>query len=300
MPIDLSFLILLRGGGDLASGVANRLHRAGFRVVITELPQPLCVRRAVSFAEAVYASEITVEGVTARRVTGSAEALSTVERGEVAVLVDADGMALRELRPPIAVDARLAKQRLDTRITDAPLVIALGPGFVAGVDCHAVVETQRGHHLGRVYWEGSAEPDTGQPEPVRGFAGQRVLRAPRKGNFAAKLEIGDFVKAGEIVAMVDEQPILAPFDGVVRGLLHDGLRVTAGLKVGDIGPRGAREHCFTISDKARAVGGGVLEAILAGRHLWASPPLSSSSPAEGDRVETIEPTPLSLRERGRG
>ncbi len=277
--LSLDTLILLRGGGDLASGVAHRLHRAGFQVLITELPQPLCVRRRVSFAEAVYAGQITVEGVTARRVADAPEGLSVLERGEVPVLADADGMTLRELRPPVVVEARLAKMKLDTRITDAPLVIALGPGFVAGQDCHAVVETNRGHNLGRVYWQGSAEQDTGQPEPMRGFAVQRVLRAPGEGVFRARLEIGDFVKAGGTVAMVDDQSITAQFEGVVRGLLHDGLRVTAGLKVGDIDPRGVREHCFTISDKARAVGGGVLEAILAGRHLWQTPERTATARA---------------------
>jgi xanthine dehydrogenase accessory factor len=158
-------------------------------------------------------------------------------------------------------------------------VIGLGPGFTAGVDCHAVVETNRGHNLGRVYWEGSAEPNTGEPEPVRGVAGQRVLRAPRDGEFKGRVEIGDLVKAGDVLAEVvdplqgvDGEPIRAQFDGVVRGLLHDGLRVTVGMKVGDLDPRGVREYCFLISDKARAVGGGVLEAIFAGMRLWTPEP----------------------------
>jgi xanthine dehydrogenase accessory factor len=172
------------------------------------------------------------------------------------------------MRPPIVVDARMAKRNLGTRLTDAKLVLGLGPGFTAGADCHAVVETNRGHTLGRVYWEGSAEPNTGEPEPVRGFAGTRVLRAPREGEFKGRLEIGDLARAGDVLASVDGEPIRAQFDGVVRGLLHDGLRVTAGMKVGDLDPRGVREYCFLISDKARAVGGGVLEAIFAGMRLW--------------------------------
>lgn len=263
-------LVLLRGGGDLASGVAHRLHRAGLRVLITELPQPLCVRRAVSFAEAVYAGSLTVEGVTARLAPDLVTAQTLLERGEIAVIVDPEGLTLRQMRPAIVVDGRLAKKRLDTRLSDAPLVIGLGPGFVAGEDCHAVVETNRGHNLGRVYWQGAAEPDTGQPEPVHGFAGQRVLRAPGAGVFTGRRAIGDRVSAGEVIATVDGQPIVAPFDGVLRGLLHDGLPVTTSLKVGDLDPRGNREHCFTISDKARSVGGGVLEAILAGRRYWAA------------------------------
>lgn len=256
-------LILLRGGGDLATGVAHRLHRAGFPLLIAELPQPLCVRRAVSFAEAVYSASITVEGVTAR-LAPEADA----QRGEIPVMIDDGKATLHHLRPRIVIDARLAKNKLDTRMDDAPLVIALGPGYVAGQDCHAIVETNRGHNLGRVYWNGNAEPDTGRPEPVQGFAGQRVLRAPCDGVFKGRLEIGDSVSAGEVVATVGDEHIVAQFNGVVRGLLHDGLFVSAGLKVGDVDPRGVREHCFLISDKARAIGGGVLEAVLAGAHLW--------------------------------
>lgn len=254
-------LIIIRGGGDLATGVAHRLHRAGFRVMIAELPQPLCVRRAVAFAEAVYAGQVTVEAVTARRV---ADPLAVVVWDEVPVIVDPDGAALRALQPGVVVDARLAKRPLDTRITDAPLVVALGPGFAAGRDCHAVVETQRGHHLGRVYWQGSAAADTGQPEPVRGLSIERVLRAPRAGAFTGARQIGERVQTGDVVGAVDGAPVVAGCAGVLRGIVHDGLTVSAGLKVGDIDPRGVREYCFTISDKARAIGGGVLEAVLAG------------------------------------
>jgi xanthine dehydrogenase accessory factor len=254
--------ILLRGGGDLATGVAHRLNRAGCKVVITELPQPLCVRRAVSFAEAVYAGEITVEGVTARLVRDAVEAHVYAAEGEIPVLVDEAANVRHDLRPNVMVDARLAKRPLDTLITDANFVIGLGPGFVVGEHCHAVVETNRGHNLGRVYWQGSAEADTGQPEPVRGHSGERVLRAPRDGVFKGELEIGVLVVAGQVIATVEGEPIHAPFAGVVRGLLHDGLRVTTDLKVGDLDPRGLRDHCFTISDKARAIGGGVLEAVL--------------------------------------
>jgi len=277
LPLLSEYLVLLRGGGDLATGVAHRLHRAGFGVVITELAQPLCVRRAVSFAEAVYAGAITVEGVTARLVTDAdavpseARVRAVLAAHEIPVLVDPQGRALDLLRPTVVVDARLAKRNLDTSLHDAPLVIGLGPGFTAGVDCHAVVETNRGHHLGRVYWQGGAEPDTGQPEPVRGFGVDRVLRAPCAGVFVGRKRIGDAVLAGEIVAEVDGAPVVATFSGVLRGLLHDGLTVAAGLKVGDLDPRGVHEHCFTISDKARSVGGGVLEAVLYGLRTTRSP-----------------------------
>lgn len=261
-------LILIRGGGDLATGVAHRLHRAGFTLFITELPQPLCVRRAVSFAEAVYSERMMVEGVAAHLAPDPQAGWTYTALGEIPVVIDAGKTTQQQLHPPIVIDARLAKHKLDTLIDDAPLVIGLGPGFMAGRDCHAVVETQRGHNLGRVYWNGWAESDTGQPEPVRGFDVQRVLRAPGEGIFKARVAIGDFVRTGDLVATVNAEPLAAKFDGVVRGLLHDGLRVRTGLKVGDIDPRGVRDHCFQISDKARAIGGGVLEAVCAGLSLW--------------------------------
>ena len=272
-------LVLIRGGGDLATGVAHRLYSAGFTLLITELAQPLCVRRAVSFAEAVYSDTVTIEGVTARLAPDPMIGMAYAAVNEIPVVVDADDTALSRMRPPVVVDARMAKENPGTKITDAPLVVGLGPGFTAGEDCHAVIETQRGHNLGRVYWGGSAEPDTGEPESVRGFVGQRVLRAPCDGIFIGRREIGDAVRRGERLAEVDGRPIKAPFNGVVRGLLHDGLRVTAEMKVGDLDPRGVREYCFLISDKARAVGGGVLEAILAGMHLW----LPEPPPEERDR-----------------
>ncbi len=266
------FFILIRGGGDLATGVAHRLHRAGFTVMVTELPQPLAVRRAVSFAEAVYSERVTVEGVTAHLAPDPLAGTAYTVLGEIPVVVDADDTVIKQIRPSIVIDARMTKRNLGTRLADAPLVIALGPGFSAGEDCHAVVETNRGHNLGRVYWEGSAEPDTGKPEAIHGFVGERVLRASRDGVFKGRLEIGDLVKKGQGIAEVDGSPIEAQFDGVLRGLLHDGLRVTAGMKVGDLDPRGVREYCFLISDKARSVGGGVLEAIFTGIRRWRPEP----------------------------
>lgn len=266
------FFILIRGGGDIATGVAHRLHRAGFTVMVTELPQPLAVRRAVSFAEAVYSERVTVEGVTAHLAPDLMAGTAYTVLGEIAVIVDADDTVIKQIRPSIVIDARMAKRNLGTRLADAPLVIALGPGFSAGEDCHAVVETNRGHNLGRVYWEGSAEPDTGKPEAIHGFVGERVLRASRDGVFKGRLEIGDLVKKGQGIAEVDGNPIEAQFDGVLRGLLHDGLRVTAGMKVGDLDPRSVREYCFLISDKARSVGGGVLEAIFTGIRRWLPEP----------------------------
>jgi xanthine dehydrogenase accessory factor len=273
------FLVVVRGGGDLGTGVAHRLVRAGFTVMVTELAQPLAVRRAVSFAEAVYSGHITVEGVTARLADDAMLGIAYTVIGEVPVIVDLADDVVSRLRPAVVVDARLAKRNLGTRLDDAPLVIGLGPGFAAGQDCHAVVETNRGQNLGRVYWEGSAEPDTGQPEPVRGQAGQRVLRAPAEGVFQGHKAIGDLAQPGEVLAGVEGQAIVAPFAGVVRGLLHDGVPVTPGMKVGDLDPRGVREYCFLISDKARAIGGGVLEAALAGMDLWRpEPALENTTP----------------------
>nr|HID14884.1 EF2563 family selenium-dependent molybdenum hydroxylase system protein [Anaerolineae bacterium] len=254
--------VVVKGGGDLGTGVAWRLHRCGFRVLVTETRQPTVIRRAVAFASAVYEGSITVDGVTARLVREDAGIAAAWAAGEVPVLVDPEGAVMRRLQPDAVVDAILAKRNIGTTINDAPIVVALGPGFTAGVDCHAVVETNRGHNLGRVILEGSAEPNTGVPGTVGGEGARRVLRAPAEGIFQAARAIGDRVRAGEVVAYVDDTPVRSQLDGVVRGLLHDGLRVRPGMKVGDVDPRGIVSHCFTISDKALAVGGGVVEAIL--------------------------------------
>jgi xanthine dehydrogenase accessory factor len=257
-----SMLIVLRGGGDLGTGVAHRLHRAGFRVAITELAEPLVIRRAVAFASAVFDLSIEVEGVRSLLAQTSAEALECLARGLVPVLIDPAGTCIDLLRPDALVDARMAKRNLGTRITDAPLVVGLGPGFTAGHDVHAVIETARGHDLGRVLLTGAAKPDTHMPGPVQGLARERVLAAPRSGTFRARASIGQRIEAGQVVAEVGGQQIWSTISGVLRGILHDGLTVLQGQKVGDIDPRGVVEHCFTISDKARAIGGGVLEAIL--------------------------------------
>jgi xanthine dehydrogenase accessory factor len=256
-------LCLIRGGGDLATGVGYRLRRAGFPIVVTELAQPLALRRTVSFAEAIYAGEVEVEGMRARRAMTVSAALRLAAEGCVPVIADDDGRAIVHIRPMVVVDGRMAKVNLGTRIADAPLVVGLGPGFTAGVDCHAVIETHRGHHLGRVIWKGAATPDTGQPEAVNGHKGDRVLRAPRTGVLRVQRAIGDMVASGEALAEVDGATVRAPFAGVLRGIAHDGLEVKAGMKIGDLDPRGVRDYCFEISDKALAVGGGVLEAVLA-------------------------------------
>jgi xanthine dehydrogenase accessory factor len=258
----MSLTVLLRGGGDLASGAALRLARAGMAVVITELPEPLAVRRLVSYAQAVYSREMTIEGITARRAADLAEAAALLAAGSIPVLVDPRAEARHTLLPQVIVDGRMTKQAPDLGMDAAPLVIGLGPGFIAGENCHAVVETKRGPYLGRVIWEGSAEADTGQPDPVAAREGERVLRAPLDGVLENKVEIGSFVTAGQVLATVAGVPLRTAFDGYLRGLLQTGLVVRRGLKIGDVDPRPDPRLVHLVSDKALAIGGGVLEAIL--------------------------------------
>lgn len=266
MPLFAPIRVLIRGAGDLATGVALRLHRCGFQVVMTELAEPLAVRRTVAFAQAVYDGAATVEGVTARRVE-VADVHASLGDGVIPVVLDPHGWAIAALLPDVVVDARMAKRNLGTTLDDASLVVALGPGFVAGEDCHVVVETNRGHDLGRVIWVGSAEPDTGVPGSIGGADAERVLRAPVDGVVTAVRDIGDVIRPGEVVAIVGDAEVAASIGGVLRGMLHDGLRVTAGTKLGDIDPRAAPSHVHTVSDKSLAIAGGVLEAMMSVRRL---------------------------------
>jgi len=261
-------LVVVKGGGDLATGIAHRLFRSGFPVLVTEAERPTMVRRTVSFAECIYAGRVEVEGVAAERAGGStpgeklARARALLAEGVVPVVVDPAAEIVRPARPAALVDAILAKRNLGTRMDQAEVVVGVGPGFTAGVDVHAVVETARGHHIGRVILEGSAEPDTGVPGPIGGHTTERLLRATAAGRFEPLAAIGDVVEAGEVVARVGGREVRAQIKGVLRGLLRGGIEVTEGFKVGDVDPRARPEHCFTISDKSRAVGGGVLEAIM--------------------------------------
>ncbi len=255
-------LVLIRGAGDLATGIALRLYRSGISVVMTDLPQPTVIRRTVAFAEAIRLGEWTVEDVTARRAADADEARSILAAGLVPVLADPACACREALRPDALADAILAKRNTGTRITDAPVVVGVGPGFTAGVDCHAVVETMRGHTLGRVIYEGSALPNTNVPGLIGGFAGERVLRAPADGVFEPCRAIGDRVQAGDVAGTVAGEPMICTIGGVLRGLLAAGVPVRKGMKAGDVDPRGEKSYCFTASDKALAVGGGVLEAIL--------------------------------------
>jgi xanthine dehydrogenase accessory factor len=263
---DSGMLVALKGAGDLATGVIHRLSRAGFAVMATELPQPTVLRRTVAFAEAVALGEMTVEGITACRATSPGEIQAALVRGLVPLVVDPKGTMLRQMQPRVLVEATLSKYNSGITMDDAPLVIALGPGYEAGKDVHAVIETNRGHNLGRVYLQGCAEPNTGVPGTIGGYGIERILRAPCAGTLYGLRQIGDQVQEGETVAVVNaddsSMPITAAISGTLRGLVRDGLPVSTGRKVGDIDPRAIREHCFAISDKSRAVGGGVLEAIM--------------------------------------
>ncbi len=246
----------------MATGVVHRLAYSGFRICVTEIPEPLAVRRAVAFCEAVFEGQKEVEGLKALRVNGKGEILRAWKEGDVPLVIDPECSILNVLNPDVVVDAILAKRNTGTTIGNAPLVIGLGPGFYVGKDVHFAIETNRGHDLGKIIEEGGAEPDTGIPGEISGYTLERVLRAPTGGRFKGKKQIGDQVEVGELVAKVDGVFVGSKIKGVLRGILHDGLYVREGMKVGDVDPRGIREHCFTISDKARSIGGGVLEAIL--------------------------------------
>ena len=255
-------LALIRGAGDIASGAAMRLWRCGIDVVMTDLEKPTAIRRTVCFSQALVLGAATVEDVTARAAASAAQAEEILAAGEIPVLADPACTCREALRPDALVDAILAKRNLGMRIGDAPVVIGVGPGFTAGEDCHAVVETMRGHTLGRVIYSGSALPNTNIPGLIGGFAGERVLRAPCDGIFTAVHRIGDTVEEGETIGFVEGQPMKCTISGVLRGVLDDGVPVKKGMKSGDVDPRCKPEYCTTISDKALAVGGGVVEALL--------------------------------------
>ena len=255
-------LILIRGAGDIASGIGWRLCRSGFSVAMTDLEHPTAVRWKAAFCQAMWTRRCEVEGVAAVRCDSPSGAEAALARGEIPILPDPDGRAIRDLHPDVVVDAILAKRNLGTCITDAPLVIGVGPGFTAGEDCHCVIETMRGHTLGRCIYSGSAIPNTGIPGSVGGYTVERVLRTPCGGVFEPLKEIGAAVNAGETVARVAGRPVVSRITGCLRGVLPAGTLVPrAGFKAGDVDARCVREHCFTISDKALAIGGGVLEAV---------------------------------------
>lgn len=254
-------IILIRGGGDLASGVALRLHGVGLGVVMTELAEPLAVRRTVAFAEAIYEGKASVEGTVGQRVSDPTDALKTLNilaNRRIAVLVDPSCSSASSLHPLVVIDGRMTKHAPEPFSHHALLYVGLGPGFEAPTNCHVVVETQRGHNLGRLIWSGAAAPDSGEPAGDR----SRVLRAPTDGVVESEARIGRHYEAGAELATVDGQPVIAAFAGVLRGIIHRGVRVQQGAKIGDLDPRDDPRLCETVSDKALAVGGAVLEALL--------------------------------------
>jgi len=255
--------IIMRGAGDLATGVALRLHRSGFkRLLLLETRHPLAVRRLVSFSEAINIGKVSIEDVTAIRIDDVGILEQWQPDNTIPIVIDPTGESIHKLQPDIVIDAIIAKRNLGTGIDDAELVIGLGPGFTAGKDVHCVIETKRGHNLGRVIHDGTAAPDTGIPGNIDGYTNERLLRAPNAGIFETNCNIGDRVSKGDCVATVDSSPIIANISGVIRGLLRSATPVDKSTKLGDIDPRGKVAFCTTASDKAMAVGGGVLEAIL--------------------------------------
>ena len=255
-------LIYIKGAGDLASGIALRMHHARFDIVMTDLLVPTAVRRTVAFSEAIRLGSTVVEDVSAEKAETAEQIRDCLSRDVIPVVpVPAAGI-IDSFHPEVIIDAIIAKENLGTRIDDAPMVIGVGPGFTAGEDCHAVIETKRGHTLGRVIWKGSAIPNTGIPGEIGGETVNRVLRAPEDGIFHPAKDFGDIVHHGDICAYIDGNPVFAATGGIVRGMLQDGVPVTKGFKCGDIDPRGVVVDYRTVSDKAMAIAGGVLEAVM--------------------------------------
>ncbi|MFH1700906.1 MAG: selenium-dependent molybdenum cofactor biosynthesis protein YqeB [Candidatus Zixiibacteriota bacterium] len=256
-------LIIVRGAGEMASGVIKKLFIAGFDVVALEKPSPTCIRRKVCFAEAVHQKEVTIEGVTAKLASSVIDALSALKSRRVPILIDPDAECLKLLNPYFLIDARMMKTKNDTNLDMAPVVIGLGPGFTVGENCHAAIETNRGFDLGRVLYDGSTQAHTGTPASVDGISEARVLRAPGNGIFMPDYEITNKVHIGQEIGKIGDTAVACGTSGIIRGLIANGSEVKQGQKIGDIDPRGKRDFCFRISDKANAIAGGALEAALA-------------------------------------
>lgn len=263
-------LVIVRGGGDIATGTINRLYQCGFKVLVLEVAAPSAIRRNVAFSEAVYQGEQKVEDVTCFLAENIVDAVTMLNEGKLVMLVDPEGASIRKLQPMAVVDAILAKKNLGTNKGMADITVALGPGFEAGKDVDAVIETKRGHSLGRVIYQGKAIKNTGIPGMIGGYTKERVIHSPAEGKLRNVKKITNIVKQGDIIARIETGeksiPVEATIDGLLRGLIRDGYPVTKGFKIADIDPRiDEYDNCFTISDKARCIAGGVLEAIL---HLY--------------------------------
>ena len=256
-------IVLIKGGGEVASGIAHRLHRSHFRVCLTEIADPLAVSRGTTFSEAVFDGVKAIEGVKAELVSVSTEEIYRVwQQGNIPIVIDSESSVKEEIQPDVLVDATMAKRNTGTKITDAPLVIGMGSGFYAGRDVHIVVETNHSNNLGRVILDGEAEENTGTPVAIGGLTKERVIWAPQAGIFTTNREIGDSVIAHQIVGRVADQPLEAPISGILRGLMSDGVRVSKNTKLIEVDPINDSTVCYVIRDKMRAIGGGVLEAIM--------------------------------------
>ena len=255
-------LVIVRGGGDIASGTIFRLYQAGYKVIVLEARKPTSIRRTVSFSQAVYDGQVEIEGVKSRLCITPDEIEKAFDKYEIPVVVDPKGNLISTYKPKILVDAILAKKNLGTYKNMADIVIGLGPGFTAGEDVDAVIETNRGHNLGRVIYKGKPEKNTGRPGMIEGFTVERVIYSPDEGKIKVLKDIRQLVNKGDIIASVNGKPVVAKISGVIRGMIQEETKVFKGMKIGDIDPRGEKANCSTISDKARAIGGGVLETIL--------------------------------------
>lgn len=256
-------LVIIRGAGDIATGTIQKLHRSGFRLLLLEVANPSAIRREVAFCEAIYRNSMTIEGSTAVFCNDYSDFEKLWTENKIPLIIDPNGESIEKLKPLAVIDAILAKKNLGTNLSMAPIVIGLGPGFTAGIDVDIVVETMRGHNLARLIFEGKASENTGIPGIIKGVGKDRVIYSSHQGNIKNIKNIGDLVKKGEIIATIDENPVFATIDGVLRGLIRDNFFVTKNFKIADIDPREEeQENCFTISDKARAIGGSVLEALL--------------------------------------
>lgn len=252
-------LAIVRGGGDLGTGVIYRLWRAHFKVLVLEIERPLVVRINVSAANAIFCGETEIEGMRIKRI--DSPAAFNRKSDDIEIIVSPGVELIEKLRPQVLIDAIMAKRNTGTVKDMTPIVIGVGPGFTAPEDVHAVVETKRGHYLGRAIYNGTAIANTGIPGIIKGYGTERLLRAPAEGYVTPICAIGDTVVKGETIAHIRDLPVSAQIDGVLRGLIHPSVFVRSGTKIGDIDPSGEKEHCWTITDKALAIGGGVLEAI---------------------------------------
>lgn len=254
--------IVVRGAGEMASGVIYQLYKSGYVVIALEQPKPVCVRRLVCFANAIYEKQFEIEGVKSSFVNDVDEALKIAENKIIPVLIDPDGISIEAFNPFAVIDGRMLKKYVDTKVTSKPLLIGLGPGFTVGKNCHAIIETNRCKNLGKVILKGKAQEYTGIPAKVKNYTHERVLRSPTRGNFITYYNIGDLVKVNDIVGRVNDTEIIAKIDGVIRGFIHSDVFVKDGQKIGDIDPRGNKDYCFKISNKANAIGCGVFNALI--------------------------------------